>query len=206
MTDLKHIYSGKVRDIYDAGDGLLLFVASDRLSVFDVVLGETVPDKGRVLTAMSTFWFDELSGVLPNRVVATDVPDIPDEWVGRVRRRRHGPLVISAHRRVLDDLPHLLPARQLPCPLRSSLLERRFEGPADRLPQRPSSSKRRHPSTASRWPGPGAPPSPEDGSTFLSARNNARTSDRLFASLATGSLLYQDARVGNWGDRRSRVP
>ena len=44
---MKHIYSGKVRDIYDAGDGKLLFVASDRLSVFDVVLGETVPDKGR---------------------------------------------------------------------------------------------------------------------------------------------------------------
>ncbi|HEX4904436.1 MAG TPA: phosphoribosylaminoimidazolesuccinocarboxamide synthase [Acidimicrobiales bacterium] len=84
MTDLKHIYSGKVRDIYDAGDGLLLFVASDRLSVFDVVLGEPVPDKGRILTATSTFWFDELAGVLPNHVVATDVPDIPDEWVGRV--------------------------------------------------------------------------------------------------------------------------
>ena len=84
MTDLKHIYSGKVRDIYDAGDGLLLFVASDRLSVFDVVLGETVPDKGRVLTAMSTFWFDELGDVIPNHVVATDVPDIPDEWRGRV--------------------------------------------------------------------------------------------------------------------------
>ncbi|MEA3054830.1 MAG: phosphoribosylaminoimidazole-succinocarboxamide synthase [Actinomycetota bacterium] len=81
---MEHIYSGKVRDIYDAGDGLLLFVASDRLSVFDVVLGETVPDKGRVLTATSTFWFDELAGVLPNHVVAVDVPDVPDEWVGRV--------------------------------------------------------------------------------------------------------------------------
>ena len=84
MTELKHIYSGKVRDIYDAGDGLLLFVASDRLSVFDVVLGEPVPDKGRILTATSTFWFDELAGVLPNHVVTTDVPDVPDEWVGRV--------------------------------------------------------------------------------------------------------------------------
>ena len=83
MTDLTHVYSGKVRDLYDAGDGLLLFVASDRLSVFDVVLGETVPDKGRVLTALSTFWFDELSDVLPNHVVATDIPDIPPEWVGR---------------------------------------------------------------------------------------------------------------------------
>ena len=90
---MKHIYSGKVRDIYDAGDGLLLFVASDRLSVFDVVLGETVPDKGRVLTAMSTFWFDELSGVLPNHVVATDVPDIPEEWVGRVTLARRAEML-----------------------------------------------------------------------------------------------------------------
>lgn len=90
---MKHIYSGKVRDIYDAGDGNLLFVASDRLSVFDVVLGETVPDKGRVLTAMSTFWFDELSDVLPNHVVATDVPDIPDEWVGRVTLARRAEML-----------------------------------------------------------------------------------------------------------------
>lgn len=90
---LKHVYSGKVRDIYDAGDGLLLFVASDRLSVFDVVLNEEVPDKGRVLTAMSTFWFDELQGVLPNHVVSTDVPDIPDEWIGRVTLARRAEML-----------------------------------------------------------------------------------------------------------------
>jgi phosphoribosylaminoimidazole-succinocarboxamide synthase len=90
---MKHIYRGKVRDIYDAGDGLLLFVASDRLSVFDVVLGETVPDKGRILTATSTFWFDELAGVLPNHVVAVDVPDIPDEWVGRVTLARRAEML-----------------------------------------------------------------------------------------------------------------
>ena len=93
MSELKHIYSGKVRDIYDAGDGLLLFVASDRLSVFDVVLGELVPDKGRILTATSTFWFDELGGVLPNHVVATDVPDVPDEWVGRVTLARRAEML-----------------------------------------------------------------------------------------------------------------
>jgi phosphoribosylaminoimidazole-succinocarboxamide synthase len=90
---VKHIYSGKVRDIYDAGDGLLLFVASDRLSVFDVVLGEPVPDKGRILTATSTFWFEELAGVLPNHVVAVDVPDIPDEWVGRVTLARRAEML-----------------------------------------------------------------------------------------------------------------
>jgi phosphoribosylaminoimidazole-succinocarboxamide synthase len=85
--------AGKVRDIYDAGDGLLLFVASDRLSVFDVVLDETVPDKGRVLTAMSTFWFDELADVLPNHVVATEVPDLPDEWLGRVTLARRAEML-----------------------------------------------------------------------------------------------------------------
>ncbi len=90
---MKHLYSGKVRDIYDAGDELLLFVASDRLSVFDVVLGEPVPDKGRILTATSTFWFDELAGVLPNHVVAVDVPDVPDEWVGRVTLARRAEML-----------------------------------------------------------------------------------------------------------------
>lgn len=92
-VSLDAVYSGKVRDIYDAGDGLLLFVASDRLSIFDVVLGETVPDKGRVLTAMSTFWFDELADVLPNHVVATELPDLPAEWVGRVTLARRAEML-----------------------------------------------------------------------------------------------------------------
>jgi phosphoribosylaminoimidazole-succinocarboxamide synthase len=87
-VNLDRVYSGKVRDIYAVDAETLLFVASDRLSVFDVVLDETVPDKGRVLTATSTFWFEELAGVLPNHVVSTDVPDIPDEWVGRVTLAR----------------------------------------------------------------------------------------------------------------------
>lgn len=86
--NLDRVYSGKVRDIYAVDAETLLFVASDRLSVFDVVLDETVPDKGRVLTATSTFWFEELAGVLPNHVVATEVSDVPDEWVGRVTLAR----------------------------------------------------------------------------------------------------------------------
>jgi phosphoribosylaminoimidazole-succinocarboxamide synthase len=82
---VKHFYSGKVRDIYDAGEGKLLLVASDRISAFDVVMPEAVPDKGRVLTAMSAFWFRELADVVGNHLVATDVPDLPDpDWVGRV--------------------------------------------------------------------------------------------------------------------------
>jgi phosphoribosylaminoimidazole-succinocarboxamide synthase len=85
MQHVKHLYSGKVRDMYDAGDGLLLIVASDRMSAFDVVMAEPIPDKGRVLTAFSQFWFDHLADVMPNHLVATDVPELPEEWVGRVQ-------------------------------------------------------------------------------------------------------------------------
>jgi phosphoribosylaminoimidazole-succinocarboxamide synthase len=85
MNQMPHLYSGKVRDMYDAGDGLLLVVASDRMSAFDVVMAEQIPDKGRVLTAFSAFWFDHLADVVPNHLVATDVPDLPEEWVGRVQ-------------------------------------------------------------------------------------------------------------------------
>ena len=82
MTDtgpepaLPHVHRGKVRDLYDAGHGRLLMVASDRLSAFDVVMAEPIPDKGRVLTATSAFWFDHLPA--PNHVVSTDVGDFPD--------------------------------------------------------------------------------------------------------------------------------
>ena len=82
---LKHIYSGKVRDIYDAGDDTLLFVASDRISAFDVVMNEPIPDKGRVLTAITTFWLDELADLAPSHLVTVDpaafpagADDIPD--------------------------------------------------------------------------------------------------------------------------------
>ena len=80
---MKHVYSGKVRDIYDAGDDLLLFVASDRMSAFDVVMAEPIPDKGRVLTAMSAFWFEHLADVVSNHVVSYEVDDLPDDWRGR---------------------------------------------------------------------------------------------------------------------------
>jgi len=74
---LNHLYSGKVRDIYDVGDGLLLFVASDRMSAFDVVMAEPVPDKGRVLTAMTAFWLDLLRDVAPSHLVSVDPADFP---------------------------------------------------------------------------------------------------------------------------------
>ena len=71
------VYSGKVRDIYDAGEDHLLFVASDRMSAFDVVMAEPIPDKGRVLTGLSVHWFRELAGAAPSHFVSTDVADFP---------------------------------------------------------------------------------------------------------------------------------
>lgn len=77
MIDLPTLYSGKVRDVYDAGDGRLLLVASDRISAFDVVMAEPVPDKGRVLTAMSAFWFELLADVAPSHLISTDLDAFP---------------------------------------------------------------------------------------------------------------------------------
>ena len=74
---LPHEYTGKVRDLYDAGDDRLLMVASDRVSVFDVVLPDDIPDKGRVLTAISAFWFDQVADLLPNHVISVDPADFP---------------------------------------------------------------------------------------------------------------------------------
>ena len=68
---------GKVRDIYDLGDHLLM-VASDRLSAFDVVLPDPIPDKGKILTRMSLFWFDVMNSLVPNHVVSGDTETYPD--------------------------------------------------------------------------------------------------------------------------------
>ena len=73
----RYLRSGKVRDLYRLGDGRLLLVASDRLSAFDVVLPTPIPDKGRVLTGISRFWFAELAGIVPNHLLATDPALLP---------------------------------------------------------------------------------------------------------------------------------
>ena len=72
------LQSGKVRELYDAGDGRLLMVASDRISAFDVIMAEPIPDKGRVLTAMTAYWLDELSDLAPNHLISADTADFPD--------------------------------------------------------------------------------------------------------------------------------
>ncbi len=69
-----HLHSGKVRDLYELPDGHLLMVASDRISAFDHVLETTIPDKGEILTRMSLWWFDQLSHLVENHLVSTDVP------------------------------------------------------------------------------------------------------------------------------------
>ena len=70
----RHVHSGKVRDLYELHSGDLLMVASDRISAFDHILAPQIPDKGRILTQMSLWWFEQLKDIVPNHVVSTDVP------------------------------------------------------------------------------------------------------------------------------------
>ena len=77
LPGVKLVGRGKVRDIFEVGENLLI-VATDRLSAFDVVLPDPIPDKGRVLTQLSKFWFEQFHDVVPNHVVATEVADFPD--------------------------------------------------------------------------------------------------------------------------------
>jgi phosphoribosylaminoimidazole-succinocarboxamide synthase len=77
------VHSGKVRDLYRADDDRLVMVASDRISAFDFVLETPIPDKGRILTAMSVWWFDQLRDLVPNHLVGYDDPVIDPQWRGR---------------------------------------------------------------------------------------------------------------------------
>jgi phosphoribosylaminoimidazole-succinocarboxamide synthase len=83
LADYRHLASGKVRELYEVDDELLLMVASDRISAYDHILPNPIPDKGRVLTAMSVFWFELLDDLVPSHVVAVDDARIPDEVRGR---------------------------------------------------------------------------------------------------------------------------
>ncbi len=83
LGDYRHLASGKVRELYEVDDELLLMVASDRISAYDHVLPNPIPDKGRVLTAMSVFWFELLADLVPSHVVSVDDPRIPGAVRGR---------------------------------------------------------------------------------------------------------------------------
>ena len=77
FTDLELVKRGKVRDVYEV-DGKYLIVASDRMSAFDVVMDDPIPDKGKILTAISVFWFDKLKPVVENHIISTNPDDYPE--------------------------------------------------------------------------------------------------------------------------------
>ncbi|NWF97799.1 MAG: phosphoribosylaminoimidazolesuccinocarboxamide synthase [Nitrospirae bacterium] len=76
IKEIPFLKRGKVRDIYDIGENLLI-VATDRISAFDVVLPNGIPDKGKVLTQISIYWFNQMKDLIPNHIIATDVKDYP---------------------------------------------------------------------------------------------------------------------------------
>lgn len=81
---MKHLHSGKVRDLYELPGGELVMVARDTISAYDYVLDTPIPDKGRILTQLSLWWFEQLADILPNHVISADPPaGAPPEWAGR---------------------------------------------------------------------------------------------------------------------------
>lgn len=78
LKGLKLFSRGKVRDVYEAGDNLLI-VATDRISAFDVIMSDPVPEKGKILTRMSTFWFNQMKNIVANHLISTDVDEFPEE-------------------------------------------------------------------------------------------------------------------------------
>ena len=104
------VRSGKVRDLFDVGDRLLL-VASDRLSAFDVVLPTPIPDKGRVLTGLSRFWFSQTADIIPNHLLGTDPAELPADFTDEAGLRElRGRMMLC--RRACSSL--------IACPSRSS--------------------------------------------------------------------------------------
>jgi phosphoribosylaminoimidazole-succinocarboxamide synthase len=101
------VRSGKVRDLYAVGADRILLVASDRISAFDVVLPTSIPDKGRVLTGLSRFWFAETAGLVANHLLATNLDDVdpmdrPRAWSGTDLDDLHGRIMLC---RRVDVLP-----------------------------------------------------------------------------------------------------
>ena len=87
MLAERFLRSGKVRDLYELPDGRLLLVASDRISAFDVVLPSTIPDKGRVLTGLSRFWFAETAGLVKNHLLGVDPVEVEESFVEALVKR-----------------------------------------------------------------------------------------------------------------------
>ncbi|MFC8451989.1 phosphoribosylaminoimidazolesuccinocarboxamide synthase [Kitasatospora sp. NPDC057223] len=84
VPGLIHLHTGKVRDLYRAANGELVMVASDRTSAHDWVLPNEIPDKGRILTQLSLWWFERIADIVPNHVISTELPaGAPADWAGR---------------------------------------------------------------------------------------------------------------------------
>jgi phosphoribosylaminoimidazole-succinocarboxamide synthase len=92
---------GKVRDIYPVGDDRLLIVTTDRISAFDCVLGSTIPNKGRVLTQMSLFWFEHIRDLTPNHLISADVADVPN-LTAADREALRGRIMLVHKARMID--------------------------------------------------------------------------------------------------------
>jgi phosphoribosylaminoimidazole-succinocarboxamide synthase len=99
ISGMKLLHSGKVRDVYDAGDDRLLMVTSDRISAFDVVMNEPIADKGRVLTAMTAYWIEQVGDIVPSHLIST-IP--PDEAIAQMGRDLDGRVMLV---RRADMLP-----------------------------------------------------------------------------------------------------
>ena len=108
MTEFKPIKEGKVREIYDNGDSLIM-VATDRISAFDYILKNKITNKGKVLTQMSKFWFDYTRDVVPNHLISVDNKDMPEyfqqpEFEGKCTMCRKLTMLLH-HRQRLGQLP-----------------------------------------------------------------------------------------------------
>ena len=101
LTADRFIRSGKVRDLYAVGADRLLLVASDRLSAFDVVMPTAIPDKGRVLTGLSRFWFGRTGDIVPNQVLATDPAALPDDLAAGAAEELRGRMLLCRRAIVL---------------------------------------------------------------------------------------------------------
>ncbi|KAG0748364.1 hypothetical protein G6F62_008674 [Rhizopus arrhizus] len=98
--DLKLIARGKVRDLYDVDEKSLLFVATDRISAFDVIMKNTIPGKGKILTEISLFWFDLLKDVLPNHLITANFDEMP-EHIQKYRQQLEGRSILVKKMKVL---------------------------------------------------------------------------------------------------------
>ncbi len=133
LAGLKPPKRGKVRDIYDLGETLLI-VATDRISAFDVVLPNAVPEKGRVLTQISKYWFSKTSDIVKNHLISTEVKDYPAEC------RKHAAVLEGRSMLVKKSQP--LPVE---CIVRGYLYRLRAQGVQDnRLSERHQAFARPH--------------------------------------------------------------